>query len=240
MNEETTNNETPNQRDEKLYPLDWKQTEVKLAKGRFTHTLQRPSTALMLEREDELEMEIPIAKDGSYSLPDTTEQEEIDAKYHGQICMAISGYGAEPPTAHRAAAFQGLFQREIYLDPECDPFGDEVVVIEEIGTGDEPDFVIRHVLRAAEESEVKKFRQKNNNGRLMPDKRGRQKFMQKSNLRSAMAFYQSLVRRMSGASVGGAAFSEDCRSEFIEAVNPLIQRKVVAVYVEALTGNLLD
>lgn len=233
------NNETQN-KSEKLFPLDWQTTDVKLAKGRFTHTLSRPSTELMLEREDELEMEVPIAKDGSYSLPDSTEQEEIDAKYQREICVSTSGYGAEPPTAHRAAAFQGLFQREIYLDPDCDPFGEEVTVIEEIGGGDEPDFVIRHVLRAAEETEVKRFRQKNNNGRLMPDKRGRQKFVQKSNLRSAMTFYQSLFSRMAGASVGGNAFSDDRRDQFIEAVNPLIQRKVVAVYVEALTGNLLD
>jgi hypothetical protein len=224
----------------KLFPLDWRTTEIKLAKGRFVHTISRPSNELMLEREDELDVEIPIAKDGSYGLPDATAQEEIDAKYYDRLNAQAEGYKGTIPQAHKAAAFQGLFQREIYIDENCDIFGDEIVVIEEIGSGDEPDFVIHHILRGADESEIKKFRQRANNGRLSPDKRGRQKFVQKSNLRSAMAFYQSLFKRMTGAKIGEKPFDQWTKGEVFDYVNALIQRRVVQVYVEALTGNLLD
>lgn len=225
---------------DKLYPLDWNTTDVKLAKGRFVHTLSRPSNELMLEREDELETEISIAKDGSYGLPDTTGQEAIDARYCEKIRVKADGYHDTIPQSHSAAAFQGLFGREIYVDELCNIFGDEIVVIEEIGRGDEPDFVVKHILRGADEDEINKYRRKTNNARLQPDKRGRQKLVQKSTLRSAEAFYRSLFKRMEGAKVNEQPFNDERRDEFINHVNPLIQKAVVKAYIEALTGNLLD
>jgi hypothetical protein len=222
------------------YKLDWQDAEIRLAKGRFTHTLSRPSPEMMIAREDELQPEIPIAKDGSFALPDSTAQEETDAKYYDRIVIKTEGYTAEIPTAHKAAAFQGLFRREIYLDPECDIFGDEVTVIEEIGGGEEPDFTILHVLRQPTEAELKKCRQGSSGGRLLPDKRGRQKLVTSSNLRSAMRFYNTWLVRIEGAAIGGNTFSPDKRDEFVALVDPLIQRKVVTVLVDELTGGLLD
>lgn len=226
---------------EKLYPLDWKTTEVRLAKGRFVHTLGRPSNELLLRRADELDIEIPIAKDGSYAIPDLTAQEEIDAKYAEEIRAGEpKGYNGRIPKAHLAAAFQGLFQREIYVDPDCDIFGDEITVIEEIGNGDEPDFVIKHIVRAPDEKELKKVRQKLNSGRLYPDKRGRQKFVEKSNLRSMMSYYSAWLLRMEGVRIGNSPFSIEKRDEFVAETNALTQRRVVQVVVQELTGNLLD
>jgi hypothetical protein len=222
------------------YKLDWPDAEIRLAKGRFTHTLSRPSAEMMIAREDELQPEIPIAKDGSFTLPDSTAQEETDAKYYDRIVIKTGGYTAEVPTAHKAAAFQGLFRREIYLDPECDIFGDEVTIIEEIGGSDEPDFTVRHTLRQPTEAELKKCRQGSSGGRLLPDKRGRQKLVTSSNLRSAMRFYNTWLVRIEGATAGENTFSPDTRDEFVALVDPLIQRKVVTVLVDELTGGLLD
>lgn len=222
------------------YKLDWQDAEIRLSKGRFSHTLSRPSAEMIMTREDELTSEIPIAKDGSFSLPDSTAYEETDAGYYDRIVVKTEGYKGVVPTAHKAAAFQGLFRREIYLDPECDIFADEMTVIEEIGGGDEPDFVIRHTLRQPTEAELKKCRQANSGGKLMPGKRGRQKLVTSSNLRSAMRYYSTWLVRLDGATVGGSAFSPDKREEFVALVDPLIQRKVVNVLVDELTGSLLD
>jgi hypothetical protein len=224
----------------KAYKLDWQEAEIRLARGRFTHTLSRPSPEMTIAREDELQPEIPIAKDGSFALPDSTAQEETDAKYYDRIVIKTGGYTAEAPTAHKAAAFQGLFRREIYLDPGCDIFGDEVTIIEEIGGAEEPDFTVLHVLRQPTEAELKKCRQGSSGGRLLPDKRGRQKLVTSSNLRSAMRFYNTWLVRIEGATAGGNAFSPDKRDEFVALVDPLIQRKVVTVLVDELTGGLLD
>lgn len=223
-----------------LYKLDWQDAEIRLARGRFSHTLSRPPAEMMIAREDDLQPEIPIAKDGSFALPDTTAQEETDAKYYDRIVIKTEGYKGDVPVAHKAAAFQGLFRREIYLDPECDIFGDEVTVLEEIGSGDEPDFTIRHVLRQPAEAELKKYRQSSSGGRLLPDKRGRQKLVTSSNLRTAMRYYSTWLVRIEGASAGGSAFSPEKRDEFIALVDPLVQRKVVGNLVDELTGGLLD
>lgn len=134
--------------DKSLYPLDWKTTDVTFAKKRFTHTLRRPSVDMILDREQESETEIPIAKDGSYSLPDGTVQEEIDAKYYDLIKVSADGYGdREIPTRHKAQAFQGLYQSEIYVEEETGVFGDEIVVLQEIGgTETNPKFSVKHIL----------------------------------------------------------------------------------------------
>lgn len=222
------------------YKLDWQDAEIRLARGRFSHTLSRPAPEMMVAREDELQPEIPIAKDGSFALPDATAQEETDAKYYDRVVVKTEGYKGEVPVAHKAAAFQGLFRREIYLDPESDIFGDEVTVIEEIGGGEEPDFTIRHTLRQPTEAELKKCRQGSAGGRLLPDKRGRQKLVTSSNLRTAMRFYNTWLVRIEGATAGGEAFTPARRDEFVALVDPLIQRKVVSTLVDELTGGLLD
>ena len=251
MNEEILEVETPVERQafdagrdargpSKTYKLDWQDAEIRLSKGRFSHTLSRPTAEMIIAREEELQSEIPIAKDGSFTLPDATAHEETDAKYYDQIVVRTEGYKGMVPVAHKAAAFQGLFRREIYLDPDSDIFADEVTVLEEIGSGDEPDFIIRHTLRQPAEAELKKFRQSNSGGRLMPDKRGRQKLVTSSNLRSAMRYYSAWLVRIDGATVGEAAFSPDKLGEFAAQVDPLIQRKVVNILVEELTGSLLD
>lgn len=223
-----------------LYPLDWKTTEVKLGKGRFSQTLERPSNDLLVERSDDLAVEVPIAKDGSYSVPDATEQETIDAKYAEKIRVDQQGYNGNIPTAHSAAAFNALFQREIYVDPDCDIFGEEITVIEEIGGDDEPEFVIKHIIKTPDEKQLKNARQVFGRGRIYPDKRGRQKYVEKSNLRSAMRIYSEWLDRQEGSSVNNESFSAENRESFINETNALTQRKVVQVVVQELTGNLLD
>ena len=226
---------------EKLYPLDWKTTEVTLAKGRFTHTLARPSNELLLKREAELKTEIGISKDGSYNLPDETEQEQLDAQYYDAVKQDATGYGArEIPTLHKATAFQGLFKSSIEVDENCDIFDEEITVIEEIGGDDEPDFVVRHVLRQPDEKELNKLRKIFRNSKITPDKNGRQKIVTASNLRQAMSFYAAYLVRLDGAKVEGSAFSDERRQDFINNVNVLTQRVVIRVFVEKLSGSLSD
>lgn len=238
---ETTEETKPAPLAEKLYPLDWKDTDVKFAKGRFVHNLSRPSAELMVERQDELEIEIPISKDGSYALPDEVEQEQTDAKYYERIKNSATGYGErEIPTVHKAKAFQALFLSEISVDEDSDIFDEEITIIEEIGSGDDPDWTLRHRITVPDEKEMKKIRQMFKNGRMAPDKRSRQKFVQKINLRKAMMYFAQCYVRTDGASVGGEKFSPERRDEFIVCINPLVQREILRVLIEELTGKLLD
>lgn len=223
------------------YKLDWDQTVIDLGKGRKL-TLRRPTHAEILARESEMQSEIPIGKDGGYVLPDPTLNEAIDAKYFDLVKVGDEGYGyaGTIPEQHKAAAFTGLYSREIYVDEEFDLSQDQVPVLEEIGSGLEPDFTIVHVMRPPTEAELKIYRRKSSAGEIKPGKRGRQKFVTQSNLRTAMSFYAQWLVDIVGATVEGKAFSEAERAAFIAHVDPLIQRQVTNAVVEAFTAKLSD
>lgn len=249
MNEETQNLTEPAAAEQPAttetktpegFKLDWDSVDISLKGGRFVHTLGRPSHELILERDKKIETEIPISKDGGFAMPDPTETEEIDAECYASIQIDAKGYKGVIPETHRAAAFQGLYVRSIYVHEDCDIFGDEIVVCEDIGDPDDPAFSIHHILNAPEETDIKKLRRKFNNGRLVPDKRGRQKFVSSSVLKTAMQNYSAWFKGMSGAHCGGENYTDERRAEFLAAVDPLIQQKVVKTVVDELTGGLLD
>lgn len=221
------------------FPLDWETTEIKLGKGRSA-TLRRPQPGEVLEREEALQTEIPVGRDGGYALPDPTVNEAVDAKYFDLVKVAVTGYDGEMPEQHKAAAFNGLYIREIYVDEDFDISDTVVRVLEELGSGDEPDHTIVHLMRPPTESEIKLFRRKSSRGELKPGKRGRQKFVTSSNLKTAMGFYSQWLTGMEGATVQGQTFSEAERAAFVHHVDPLIQRQVVNAVVEAYTAKLSD
>lgn len=225
----------------KLFKLDWETTEIDLAKGRFVHTLKRPDPELIAKRDEELQTTIPIGKDGSYSMPDPTLNDEVDAKYYDAIAVSATGYAADVPELHKAKAFQGLYLREVSVDEDADIFADEVPVIEEIGGGVMADFTITHVMRQPAESEVKAYRRKMSvTHEVKPGKRGRQSLVSRSNLKLAMQYYSLWMLRVEGATVNGETYSTENRDAFLATVDPLIQRQVVTAFANAITNELLD
>lgn len=240
MNDENSKSEAQNPQSSG-YPLDWNTTDVRLAKGRFVHTLRRPTEELILARETEVQVDIQIGKDGSYRLPDPTQTEAVDAKYYDQICEKAEGYGDRAvPTVHKAAAFQGLYVREIYVAEDADIFADEVPVIEEFGSGDDPEFTITHWMRQPAEDELKRLRKLVNSGEVRPGKRGTQRYLTSSNLKRVMLAYGQMLIRIDGATLRGAEFSDDRRNEFIGYVDGLVQQRVVIAMINAVAGGLLD
>lgn len=227
-----------------LYKLDWADMDVKLAKGRFCHTLRRPTTDEVLARENDLQAEIQINKDGSYAMPDPTATEEVDARYYDQIVQQVKGYAHDKavPELHKSAAFQAMYRREVEVDEDCDVLGsDEIAIVEEIGTGAVPDFTVRHIMRPPSEAELKTYRRRANaTSEIRQGKRGRQVLSTRSNLRNSMQHYALWLVRIEGASVAGEAFTDANRAAFIDAVDPLIQRRVVAELADAFAGGLLD
>jgi hypothetical protein len=221
------------------WKLDWSSQDIKLGQGRVA-TLRRPTTDEILQRDAELQSEIPIGRDGGYALPDPTVNEEVDAKYFDLVKVGVTGYDGDMPEQHKATAFNGLYAREIYVDEEYKPGDDNIPVLEEIGTGAAADFTVLHLMRQPTEGEIKLYRRKSAQGEIKPGKRGRQKFVTQSNLRTAMSFYSQWLTSISGATVGGKEFSADDRPAFIAHVDPLIQRQVVNAVVEAFTAKLSD
>lgn len=223
------------------YKLDWKDIEIKLAGGRSV-TLRRPTQDEILKRDGELQSEIPIGTDGSYALPDPTINEETDAKYFDLVKISDTGFADGRPLLEmqKAKIFNELYAREIYVDEDY-VLGDEPIpVLEEIGKGVEPDHTIMHLMRVPAESEIKQYRRKSAGGELRPGKRGRQKFVTQSNLRTAMSFYASWMVGIEGATVAGESHEAANHAAFVDNVDPLIQRQVVNAVVEMFTAKLSD
>lgn len=225
-----------------VYPLDWKTTEIRMGKGRFTHTLRRPTAEELFKREDRRQSAIPIAKDGSYGMPDPTLAEAANAELYDAICVEASGYTSDVPQLHKSLAVENLWAKREYSVPDdADVFGDEVPVLEEIGGDIDADFTVRHILRQPTEGELSRYRGRaSQNIEIKPGKRGRQQLVSKANLRALAAFYDQWIVRIEGAAVGGRTWSGDARNEFIECVDPITKRAVVGTFIDKLTDELSD
>lgn len=224
-----------------LFRLDWETSRIKLGGGKFTHEMRRPQLDELLERDRGLQTEIPIGRDGSYQMPDPTAAEDVDAELYDRLTVSTSGYAGAVPTSHKAAAVRGLYNREFAIAEGSDIFGDEVSVTEEIGSGAEADFTIVHVLRQPTEEELRQYRRKTASaGEVKPGKRGKQIFVSRSNLKAAIAFYDQLMVAVRGAHIGGETFRDDLRQAFANAVDPLIKKDVVSLFVGELTQGLSD
>lgn len=246
MNEQTATaiaNDTPEQVKTLPghFPLDWQTTKVRLGEGRFEHTLRRPTVEELLERDKQLQSNVEIGKDGAYKLPDPAIDEDTDAAAYDKVAIATQGYPGEVPAMHKAAAFRGMYRRIIEVDEDCSPFDELITVNEEIGDGDEPDFVISHVLRQPTEEELRLYRRKMQTGEIKPGKRGRQTFVTRSTLRTAVEFYDKWISSIAGGTVGGETWTGSfAADDFISAVDPLIKRMVVQALYAKISEALLD
>lgn len=227
--------------DSGLYKLDWETATIHLDRGRFTHVLRRPSAEQLYKREEDLQQEIPIAKDGSYHLPDPTIGDDLAAALYDKLIVEASGYPGDVPQMHKIAAFNALFARECEVDEDADLLADQIRVFDEIGSSDIPDYTICHVMRQPSQSELNAFRRRAAaNSHLKPGKRGRQIFVTRSNLKALAAFYDQWLIRLEGATVAGREWSDDLRADFLNAVDPLVKRKVASELVSKLSDRLQD
>lgn len=219
-----------------LYPLDWKTTEVKLAKGKLSAVLRRPTLEELLARDAELQVPVEMAKDGSYKLPDPTATDEVDCKLFDQVNTS----GGEFPERAKAAFIRGLYKREVYVAESATPFDDQINVLEEIG-GDPPAFTIAHVFRQPTEEELRSYRRRMQTGEMRPGKRGRQQFVTRSNLKTAIEFYDKWIMRIDGTRLDPPTENFVWPTEELAAyVDPLIKRMVVQEFANFILEALQD
>lgn len=224
------------------FKLDWETWRITMGGGRFAYEFGRPTHADIFARSESVAREIEIGRDNSYKLPDPTVGEDIDAAFFDTMIKEVVGFdGREVPQRFKAAAVSSLYSREIDLDEGCDIFDDELVIVESIGTGDEPDFVIKHSLRTPTEDELRRYRRRSVAGEVKPGKRGRQIFKPRPTLKAAVEFYDLLFQGIDGVYIGdGQRFDESNRAAFVEFVDPIIKDMVIDLLVSKLTDALSD
>lgn len=218
------------------FPLDWQDTEIQL--GKFHHLVRRPTADEIFERENRLSIEIEIARDGSYSLPDPSADEDANAWLYDKIALQSDGYAGAVPSLHKSAVVQALYRHEFYVDDAASPFDDEITVVEEI-EGDQI-IEVRHVFRQPSENEIRNYRRRMQSGSIRPGRRGKQVFVMKSTLRPAVEFYDLWLVRVTNVTIDGRAFSDDDRGEFLAMVDPLIKRSAVTAFANFILASLQD
>lgn len=217
-----------------LYPLDWKTTEVKLAKGKLSAVLRRPTAGELLARDAELQVPVEMAKDGSYKLPDPTATDEVDCKLFDQVNTSATEF----PERAKAAFIRGLYKREVYVADSATAFDDQIDVIEEIG-GDPPAFTVIHGFRQPTEEELRSWRRRMQTGEVRPGKRGRQQFVTRSNLRTAIEFYDRWCIGLCNVRLEHSP-SEPGLETLKSLVDPLIKRMVVQEFANFILEALQD
>lgn len=220
-----------------LYPLDWKTTEVKIGKGKLSAVLRRPTAEELLARDAELQVPVEMAKDGGYKLPDPTATDEVDCKLFDQVNTEPD---REFQLREKAAFIRGLYKREVYVEDEADAFDHLVTVLEEVG-GDPPAFTIAHVFRQPTEEELRSYRRRMQTGEMRPGKRGRQQFVTRSNLKTAIEFYDKWIMRIDGTRLDPPTENFVWPTEELAAyVDPLIKRMVVQEFANFILEALQD
>lgn len=218
------------------FPLDWQDTEIQL--GKFRHRVRRPTAEEIFERESKLSIEIEIGRDGSYSLPDPSADEDANAWLYDKIALQSDGYNSTVPSLHKSAVVQALYRHDFYVDETANPFDDEICVVEEI-EGDQI-IAVHHIFRQPSESELRSYRRRMQSGSIRPGRRGKQMFVMKSTLRSATDFYDQWLKHITNVTIDGRTFSDANRGEFLAAIDPLIKRSAVTAFANFILSSLQD
>lgn len=249
MTEAVTTPKTP-----ALYPLDQNEFEIaisiKLAEDRskqLHHKVRRPTMAELLERESQSVTEMEEVAPGEDAFH--TEMDGANSRLYDKIAIQIKGYkaaGVNPaewttptpemlakiPTAHKSTVVSGLYlsKCDVEADNEdgFDLDGGSYVVKQEIGAGDEPDYVIRHTLRAPTETERRDYDKAAGKASQVFGSRKR-KIRFRTNLKAEVALYDKLFISLDGATPANP-----------ESVDPIFKRQAVQALLTSLNASLSD
>ncbi|HRH46619.1 MAG TPA: hypothetical protein PKY82_33555 [Pyrinomonadaceae bacterium] len=250
MSEERTENfdELFNEPTEKLdldsiqpFNLAWKTFEVKV--NNFVHIFNRPDPETVIEWDESKTSETIFGRDGK---PKTSTEEiqnkflEADALFHQKIISETKNYKSQPSVFLQSRAVFELYNHFIFLKEGQDIFDDEVTFIELIGDEDNPLAWIEHTLTKPSDNLVRKINSAMTKRELEPEKRGRQKLVEKPWIRKAMSFYSQHLKRIGNATVDEIQFNEQNRQLFIDHIDPYFQKEIVGYYIGRLTGALSD
>jgi hypothetical protein len=108
-----------------------------------------------------------------------------------------------------------------------------------VGEKDEPDYEVFHVFRRPTEGEWTAYRR---GIQRVIQVRGTKhaRFIAQANLPVSVAFYDALLTRIEGATLGGKEFDASSRDEFVRAVDPIHKRVIARAFADHWGADLQD
>ncbi len=230
----------------------------------ITHKLARPTLADLLERESQsmTEMEEVAPNEDAFH----TDAEGANAKLWDKVAKQVQGYkaagvskddwadvtpelAAKIPSGHKNAAISGIYAARCVVERDSDDGfnldGESYIIRQEIGTGDEPSYVVRHTLRQPTESERREYDKAAGKASQVFGSRKR-KIRFRTNLKAEVALYDKLIERVDGATVRGQSWdsytaeSKEQLGGFIGIIDPIFKRQAVQALLSSLSASLSD
>ncbi len=262
-----------------LYPLDQPEISVEIKAGNAVlgHKLTRPTLAQLVEREGQIHYESESISDSEERI--NSDDEAANARLWDGCAVMVRGYrlgkaDATPlaewrevtpelkaaiPSAHKATAIRALYQSACEIEKDEDEGftlgADEWTVKQIFGDPENPQFVIRHILRTPTESERREFKRRPAQISFSKGSR-RQKTRVTTNLKAHVELYDGLLQMIEGATIGGKAWSEigNARiadiaegksksprlSEFDAVIDPIWKRQVIDCLMRSFEASTQD
>ncbi len=242
-----------------LYPFDADSFEVAF-NARPTaenptivyHRLRKPTLQELIERESQITYELIELNSREDEIK--SDDETANARLWDKIVLQVKGYRgfdewreitdeekAQMKPGHKVTAIRALYAGSCSIEGDEDgvSIGADVWTIrQEIGAGNEPDFIVRHTLREPTEAERVKFKRSNSSTSYVKGAKKSQVRV-RTNLKAYCELYDALIENVTGATVTDEYWSQRSR-DFLSAIDPIWKRQVIQTLMSALEAQLSD
>ncbi|HEY6401144.1 MAG TPA: hypothetical protein VI479_07030 [Blastocatellia bacterium] len=239
--------------DEDIHEISFAATTRKGETRTVHHRLRKPTLEELNERESQIKYE--TIKINPKEIEVRNDQRTADANLWGKIVQAVKGYKdaddwrelsdeekSKFNGSHKSQAIQGLYagQSKIEGDGDYVPIGPvEWTVRQEIGPNEEPDFVVRHILREPTEDERLRYNRIASSTRYVTGAKKEQAQV-RTNLKAHIEVYNALIQNIKGATVAGMEFEISDRKQFLDAIDPIWKRDVIQCLMTNLEAQISD
>lgn len=222
------------------------------------HKLRKPTLKELMEREDQIKYETVAVSSRENELD--SDDETANARLWDKIAVAVKGYKGIDDWAHLAEEHRAAMRpghkvtaiRALYAG-SCEIEGDEDsvsigadtwTVKQNIGTDDEnPDYIVRHILREPTEAERQKFKASASRTSYVTGAK-KMRIRVRTNLKAHADLYDALIQGIEGATAvkywGDVAHDQGLRSLFLKEVDPMWKRQIIQCLMSALEAQLSD
>lgn len=218
------------------------------------HRLRKPTLKELIDRESRITYEMVEVSSREDEI--RADDEAANAIFWNAIALAIKGYrGADEwrdltdedraamRPGHKTAAIRTLYAGTCEIEGDEDGVSigaDTWTVKQGIGIKDEPDFVIRHILREPTETERAKFKRTASSTSYVKGAK-RAQVRVKTNLRAYVELYDALIQNVMGGTVGGnGLFTDGNFRQILPAIDPIWKRQVIQCLMATLEAQLSD
>lgn len=219
------------------------------------HRLRKPTLQELLDRESQ----------SSYEMVELNSREEevqadddiANGRLWDKIALQIKGYKgaddwrdlteeekAQMRPGHKTTAIRSLYAGLCEVEAEEDGVSigpDTWTVRQSIGLNrDNPDFIVRHILREPTEAERSKFKRSSSSTSFVKGVK-KTRVRVKTNLRAYIELYDVLIEEIAGAVVNGhEAIGIASRVPFLNAIDPIWKRQIIQALMSTLEAQISD